>query len=57
MLDVLLNSWHCSGYLRAIQAGGARCEHPADLATVHLPRPDIPHGLVLRLSLHTLCYV
>lgn len=35
-----------SGYLRAIQACGARCEHPADLAALHLLGPDILHGLV-----------
>lgn len=53
-----LSLWlYSSGYLCAVQAGGARCEHPADPAALHLPGPDIPHGLVFWLSLYPLCYV
>ncbi len=37
---------YSSGYLCAVQACGARCEHLADPAALHLPGPDIPHGVV-----------
>lgn len=55
--EVMFLWLYSSGYLCAVQAGGERCEHPADPAALHLPGPDIPHGLVLWLSLYPLCYV
>lgn len=47
----------CTGNLCAVQACRAGCEHPADLAALHLPGPDLSHGMVLRLSLCALCNV
>lgn len=37
----------CSGFVRAVPAGGSGCEHPPGPPALHVPGPDPVHRVVI----------